>query len=272
MRWLKRGEMDLHIQTDAEEGRPVLIHAHPGHELRLFHWMERYKPLVLLMTDGAGGAARARTQLSAECVEQAGARAGDAFGVMSDRAWYEAILRGDTEPFEAAIDTIVESAGPGRLIVTDAVDGYNPMHDLCEAVGAAAAARLRRQGRSVTHLVARAIAGGEGAIAAELLLDSAALQRKRMAVERYLPLADEARRLLDEEPGALAVERLRHPSFIWPDNWSPEWEAIGKSRVALSRYARPIEYAKHVRPIARALLDGATRLSRDNKERARCAS
>jgi hypothetical protein len=234
--------------------------------------MERHKPIVLLMTDGAGGAARARTQLSSECVAQAGACAGRAFGVMSDRAWYEAILRGDISPFEALIDTIVKSAGASRLIVSDAVDGYNPMHDLCEAVGAAAAARLRRQGHSVTHLVARAIAGGEEASVVDLRLDGAALQRKRAAVERYLPLAGEARRLLEEEPGALAVERLCRPSFAWPDNWSPEWEAIGKSRVALNRYARPIEYAKHVRPIAQALLDGAMQESRDHEERARCAS
>jgi hypothetical protein len=28
--------------------------AHPGHELRVHHWIERTRPLVFVLTDGSG--------------------------------------------------------------------------------------------------------------------------------------------------------------------------------------------------------------------------
>lgn len=75
---------------------------------------------------------------------------------------------------------------------------------------------------------------------------------------------------MSEEPGALGVERLECPAFAWPDLWRPQWEEIGRGRVALSRYARPIEYAKHVLPLARALLSGA--VGPELEETRTCAS
>jgi len=62
----------------------LLLHAHPGHELRLFGWMEQYRPTLFLMTDGSGAGA-SRTHYSSETVLRAGARIGSAFGMAPDR-------------------------------------------------------------------------------------------------------------------------------------------------------------------------------------------
>ena len=130
--------------TAMQEGvgqRPLLLHAHPGHELRLFGWMEQHQPTLFLMTDGSGGGA-SRTHHSQETVLRAGAHAGVAFGMATDRDWYSAILSADLALFDRMIGAIVQAATAqaSTLIVSDAVDGYNPRHDLCEAVAASAAA------------------------------------------------------------------------------------------------------------------------------------
>ncbi len=260
---------------DVVGGRPLLVHGHPGHELRLFGWMERHRPTVFVMTDGSGGGA-IRTSHSREAVARAGAIAGPAFGLAPDAVWYAAILNADAVLFDAMVDMLVEAAiaQNASLIVSDAVDGYNPMHDLCEAVAAAAVATLHGQGRAITHLVARAVAGGDPSdIAAEQRLDGEAQLRKQAAIDAYTPLAEEVRRLLAEEPTALAVEQLRRPSFAWAANWSPGWERIGASRVAASKYTQRIEYARHVRPLALALLGGrAAAHPLESGERVDCAS
>lgn len=236
--------------------RALLIHAHPGHELRLFHWMERVKPIVFLLTDGSAREAPSRTGYSARCVESANSKCGAVFAAAPDRAWYEAILRRDVAPFIACAEAAVATAVKNRctLIVTDAVDGYNPMHDLCEALGAAVIAMLRREGRQARHLVSRAVSGSDGEVVVELQLDGQAKRRKQAAVEAYTPLAEEARCLLESDTSALAVERLRRAEFSWPGHWSPAWEEIGRARVVSRCYAEPIGYTSHVRPIALALL------------------
>jgi hypothetical protein len=115
--------------------RPILIVAHPGHELRLTAWMERERPLVCILTDGSGGGSQPRTGFSRDLITRCGAAAGPVFGPLSDRAWYAAILAGDTAPFLDAAERIAAVAASGALVVADPVEGYNPMHDLCAAVG-----------------------------------------------------------------------------------------------------------------------------------------
>lgn len=235
---------------------PFLILAHPGHELRLFHWMERRRPRVFLLTDGSGGAALPRTHYSAATLATAGATAGGVFGGRSDKAWYAALLAGDPAPFAEALDRIAAEAErlKPELLVTDAVDGYNPMHDLCAALGTALRRRLAAAGHFVQHMVSLAVESDDPPPLAELLhLDPDAVLRKQRAVAAYTPLADEVRSLLAARPEALHVELLQQPDFAWSPDWTPRWETIGRERVATGRYTDAISYARHVRPIALSL-------------------
>jgi hypothetical protein len=243
------------------DGAPFLILAHPGHELRLFHWMEKHCPRVFVLSDGSGGAASARTGHSLRALAATGARAGEVFGQTPDRAWYATLLAGDPAPFRRIVADITAAARRERpaLLVSDAVDGHNPLHDLCQAIGSAVAARLGTDGMAPRHQVAPATAGSLGRPAESWRLDASAAARKRAAVAAYAPLAEGARRILAAEPDALEVEQLLHPTFDWPPRWSPDWEAFGRQRVADGRFAQAITYAGHVLPLARAILHGGDR-------------
>ena len=245
------------ISHGAASRRPFLIVAHPGHELRLFNWMERERPRVFILSDGSGGSARSRIDYSRSTLKAAGATEGDLFGPLPDRAWYAAMLAGDPRPFLDAVTRIVAAARRERptLLVSDAVDGHNPLHDLCQAIGSAVATLLAaEEGADIRYVVAAATATGMGRAAECWRLDEAAAARKHAAVTAYTPLAEEAQRILMEEPEALVLERLLHPTFDWPRHASPDWEAFGRKRVAAGRFASAVTYGAHVLPLARLLL------------------
>jgi hypothetical protein len=236
--------------------RPVLIVAHPGHELRLFNWMERESPLVFILSDGSGGAQSSRLDYSISAIRAAGATLIEGSGQRSDREWYARILAGDVSVFMEAADAIAAAAlrRQAPLVVSDAADGYNPLHDLCQAIGSAVVARIARDARPPKFLVSPATAEAIGTGSIEWKLEDEAVRRKHQTVSANSPLAEEVARLLDEAPGALNTERLLVPMFDWPDSWNPEWEGFGRKRVNEGRFAVAITYRDHVLRIANALL------------------
>jgi hypothetical protein len=233
---------------------PALIIAHPGHELRLFDWMERERPLVFILSDGSGGAQSSRLDYSVSAIHGAGATLIEGSGQRSDREWYAAILAGDIRAFTKTADAIAAAAMQAPLVVSDAADGYNPLHDLCQAIASAVVARIARHSKAPEFLVSPAIATAMGTPSIAWKLEDEAARRKQLAVSTNMPLAEEAARLLAEAPDALYTEQLLVPTFDWPENWTPEWEAFGRKRVNEGRFAAPITYRDHVLPIAKALL------------------
>jgi hypothetical protein len=179
---------------------------------------------------------------------------------MSDQQWYRAILARDATPFHRVVDAIVATAGPCNTctVVSDAVDGYNPVHDLASAVGAAVAAKLRAKGAAVCLLASAAVPGVTATLAQEFRLDDAAMARKSEAVRAYLPLAEEAQRILRADPEATAREALLEGGFDWPLDFKPQWEEFGKDRVDMGRYPTRITYLEHVRPVALSIIDEAS--------------
>lgn len=234
--------------------RPVVIVAHPGHELRLFAWMERERPLVCILTDGSGSTGRSRIGYSTALLQACDAVPGPVMGMLPDRAWYAAILAADAGPFLAAADAIGQATERGALVIADPVEGYNPMHDLCAALADRVAAGIA--GRRATYPLMTA--GGEGA---PLPLDAAAEGRKRAAVATYAPLAEEAAALLRTDPHALLDERIMPAGFAWPPVMQPPpaYEQTGAARAAAGTYGRTIGYAAHVRPLALRLRDAPDR-------------
>src|SRR3954471_18992017 len=93
-----------------QSASPVLIIAHPGHELRLLNWMERERPLVFILSDGSGGAQSSRLDYSVSTISAAGATMIEGSGQRSDRQWYAAILDGDISAFTKTADAIAAAA------------------------------------------------------------------------------------------------------------------------------------------------------------------
>lgn len=230
----------------------VLILAHPGHELRIHHWLELTKPRVYLLTDGSGGRQTARTRYSRDVVEAAGATPGAIFGDIPDAAWYEALLAGDGSFFVDVLTTISADLASAKnvQIVSDAVDGYNPMHDLAYAYGQALTKLLKRMTKVRGQLCSAAVPNVAGGLELEIQLDQAARERKMAAVQAYTPLADEARRILERDPQCFDRENLISQNFDWNGPWAPEWELIGKQRVAAGLYDNCISYKDNVQPVA----------------------
>jgi hypothetical protein len=245
-----------------EKLQHVLILAHPGHELRIHHWLELAKPRVYLLTDGSGGRQTARTEYSRQVVGAAGATPGSVFGDIPDAVWYEALLAGNTDFFVDVLTNIsVDLAGAQNVqIVSDAVDGYNPIHDLAFAFGGALNTLLKETNEGRKQLCSAAIPNVPGVVELEILLDPAARARKKEAVEGYAPLADDARRILDSDPECFDRECLISQHFDWDTPRTPEWERIGQERVANKIYDRCITYKENVLPVVHHLASQSSRI------------
>ncbi len=70
----------------------ALIIAHPGHELRIYKFLQVYKPRVYLITDGSGGEQASRVQSTKEVLESCGATLAEGFDIVPDKKIYQELL------------------------------------------------------------------------------------------------------------------------------------------------------------------------------------
>jgi len=247
--------------------RAALIVAHPGHELRVHHWMETAKPLVLVLTDGSGHLGVGRLDRTTEVLAGAGARpAGAFFGKMADRDLYRAILTGEAETFQQLVDEMTTILADEAIdyVAADAVEGFNPGHDVCRLLVNAALARLRGQnGSELPNLefpleadALRRETEAPGGI--ELHLDAAAFDRKLGAIDNYPELTEEADRLRAAHGlASFGVERLTpvdyHLDISECSEQPPAYERWGEQRVKSGYYKTVLRFKEHVEPLARQL-------------------
>ena len=105
----------------------LMIFGHPAHELALFGFLQRFRPQIVIVTDGG----------SEERIRQS--RAGlDSIGLeatyldFSENDFYIALLRRDVSFFEAVADCLraqIAASNP-QQIFCDAIEFYNPVHDI----------------------------------------------------------------------------------------------------------------------------------------------
>jgi hypothetical protein len=239
----------------------ALIFAHPGHELRAHHLLERARPIVSVLTDGSGSIGASRLDQTRQLLADAGARPSAVFGVMSDREAYAALMTLKAEPFLVARDRLawlLRDESPVAVVV-DAAEGFNPVHDVCHWIGCAAASEARRLGASVSlfelDLVAHPDGEGKGV---RIALDEHAFERKLQAAARYHLLAGEIDAALGQfGRDAFRVEFMRHvvDASLPPRSWVPYYEEVGEERVRAGRYRSVLRYADHVKPVIDALLE-----------------
>jgi hypothetical protein len=236
----------------------ALVVAHPGHELRLHHWLELARPVVFVLTDGSGSG-QARIDSTIRIIAATGARAGAVMGEFTDREIYRLMLRGEVEPIVATTLKLAgELAERGiRTVVTDAFEWYNPTHDLCAVVTSLAAERAALlSGRSIA-LCEYAVTEvpRDGGFLFEL--DHEALGRKLAAAHSCDALAREIESLIVKigldalrrevlHPLKAALESMRPAS-------KPFYETHGETRVASGQYDSVIRWDTHLRPFVERL-------------------
>jgi hypothetical protein len=124
--------------------RRLFVFSHPNHELAVFGLVRRWQPHLLFLTDGGGEERVAQTRRGLESIGL-GARA--RFLDRSEQSLYDALLRRDAG-FFAVMATEVRQAvadlGPDE-VYADAVEFYNPVHDVTLPIVTAA---LRGTGRA----------------------------------------------------------------------------------------------------------------------------
>jgi hypothetical protein len=233
-----------------------LLVAHPGHELLLHGWIHRTKPAVHILTDGSAHSSTPRLAQSAELLRDAGARPGALFGRLTDREAYAMILEGNAALLLALakeLTGVLERERPA-MIVADAAEGYNPVHDLCRLVAGAAVAMA---GVNV-ELVEYAVAGRPYALDASMAidLDDAEYAAKIERAARYAATLTDIGELLSRH----GAEAYRREAFRRVADWTaldgdapPLYERFGEERVAAGRYRQVIRRDAHLRPLRDAL-------------------
>ncbi len=236
-------------------GEAHILVAHPGHELLLHGWICRTKPVVHVLTDGSGHSAAARLDATAELLRDAWARAGAIFGRLSDREAYAMILERNTAllfSIVAELAAAMEAQRPA-MVVGDAAEGYNPVHDLCRLMAGAAIALAGADTAQYEYAV---VARPDSFDEVNIELDDAEYAAKMSRARRYAATLPDVDELLSRH-GAAAYrhERLRRV-VDWTDVGSgppPLYERFGEERVAAHRYARVIRRAEHLVPLRDAL-------------------
>ena len=248
--------------------RAALVVGHPGHELRVHHWLEIAAPVAFVLTDGSGRAGRSRLDSTTRVLAVAGARPGDVYGRFTDGAVYDIIRSGDVAPLVEVMQTLAtafETQGVD-YVVGDALEGFNPSHDLCRhIVNGAVLLVAQRTGRLIRNLDFLLdgrpddCPAGLRAQSIEIHLDDEALGRKLAAASAYPELKAETESALARfGPGAFSTELLRPVvdarqglDGIDPD--PPFYERFGEQQVRAGFYDSVIRYRTAVQPLVQAL-------------------
>lgn len=243
-------------------GASALVIAHPGHELRIHGWLETARPIVFVFTDGSGRSEHSRLHSTTGILKAVGACTGTVYGRFTDAQIYAAILRGEIESFtevalslgQAFVDEQIE------YVVTDAVEGFNPCHDLCHYLVDTAVAWAARKSNRMLARYDFLLEGRPDSCptalrgqAIHLTLGESAFQRKVQAVQSYPELQGEVQRAIARfGADVFRAECLRPVAnapgqFLLPSE-PPSYERYGEQQVALGFYTEVIRYRRHVLP------------------------
>jgi hypothetical protein len=237
-----------------------LLVAHPGHELLLHDWICRERPLVHVLTDGSGHSSAPRLAMTTEFLGNAGAAPGAIFGRLSDREAYSMILDGNIPLLQSLVRELAKELGKRQttMVMCDATEGYNPVHDVCRLIAGAAIDLAKVDAKLYEYAV---INGPDSFDSTEdevlgFELDDAAFVAKLNTAGRFATVLPDIEDLLSRY-GAEAYRREAFRRILdWTDlgaDQSPAYERFGEMRVASDRYRRVIRKVEHIVPLRDAL-------------------
>ncbi len=258
----------------------LLVISHPGHELRLYGWIDQVQPLICILTDGSGGDGKPRLDKTLDILHTLGSKAGPVFGEFSDRGIYGEILHHKFDLFDTLSERLARLIISHDIdtVVSDAMEGYNPTHDLCEVLVRAAVA-IANGGRNgpARHYTfplmndpRRPPVDGPGAMTARtprattchtIELTPIQFKHKLEMIRKYAESAggklleevEDAFRTYGEDAFAreylFATSEQRQapgPDFAQA---KPFYETYGEKQVAAGRYPYVIRFQEHILPL-----------------------
>jgi hypothetical protein len=239
----------------------------------VYHWLENQRPLYCCLTDGSGGNAASRLDSTQRLLQKLGAKRGQLYGRYADKEVYRLLLDSRVDVFVDLAEELADCliAADVDSVAGDAVEGFNPVHDVCRFIIDGAVARVeKRTGRklgnhdfvldSSPELCPESLRSQ----ATWMRLDEAAVERKLEAGLDYPELREEVR-FASQRFGrkSFAVECLRpaHTELMIEQfaHEKPDYERYGEMRRREGRYREVIRYREHVLPVRTAMEEALDR-------------
>ena len=247
--------------------RVALVVAHPGHELRVLHWLESYHPTVFVLTDGSGRLGVSRIHSTSRILERAEANFGAIYGRYSDRFIYQAVLDTNVRLFSQLVDELSEALirDETEFVLGDAAEGEYMVHDLWRGVRMAAVQHASSVlGQEITHFefpVDTHPLNCPQTVQSEsinLRLNDHAFSRKMSTVQNYPEIQQFAEAAFQEfGKDIFRNEQLfpvTHESLFEPNQHQPPpYELHGEKLVAEGCYSQVVRYRDHLWPIFQSL-------------------
>jgi hypothetical protein len=107
----------------------TVVFSHPNHELAIFGMLQSLRPALLYLTDGGG---ERRVDETRRGLERIGLGGRARFLGHPERSFYDALLERDSGFFArvvAEVREVLDETRPSQVLC-DAVEFYNPVHDL----------------------------------------------------------------------------------------------------------------------------------------------
>ncbi|ESS72130.1 hypothetical protein MGMO_70c00250 [Methyloglobulus morosus KoM1] len=261
----------MKINDLPEPPRCALIVGHPGHELRILGWVKRMQPIVVALTDGSGHIGQSRLEISRKFLGEAGATPSRLYGMSSDREIYSKILEQDHLFFlglaESVANLLIDQST--EFVAGDAIEGYNPSHDLCRLIiDRAVRLASNERGQIIKNyafpLVGDPSLGGYFENNMTIKLSSDELTFKLSESQRYIEktggvLASEVAISVTNYGKAAFGTEVFHvedssAALANFEQEQPYYELYGEQQVKAGFYKQAIKYREHIAPLARRLL------------------
>ena len=249
--------------------KAALVLAHPGHELKVFGWMCEHAPRIYILTDGSGGKA-SRLRSSQKLLNLAHASQGEIFGQLSDVDMYQAIVGQKIPTFLRLLTWLSNSLVEQSIdfVAGDAVEGFNPSHDLCrELLNAAVLMAERTTGAPIANYEFCLTEWEQHCQEVHddrclhLRLEDSLLHKKLTAAAGYAELKAEVEQAIAAKGQEyFRVECMKKVAEPFPElssSTKPYYETFGAQRVAERKYASVIRYEQHMLPIIWAIREHA---------------
>ena len=260
------------METAGRATRYLLVIAHPGHELRVYGWVAQARPWVCILTDGSGSDGVPRIEHTLAILKALGASTTPICGEISDRRIYEYFLKQESAPLEAIGRRLAQLILEEEIdtVVSDGIEGYNPVYDLCDLLTRAAVATAANTGRPCRHYTIplmgdpRKPPHSPASEVREIDLSPALFQRKLQVIREYADLSGPAFKQEIEATIRNFGQQALAREYLFPatpqDRWElpfeqekPFYETYGERQVAAGRYQSVIRFREHFLPIAKRL-------------------
>ena len=107
----------------------LAVFSHPNHELAILGLLQRLRPNIIVLTDGGGGTRVTESQKGLESIDLLDQAT---FLNFPEASFYDSLCARDHSFFKEVAERVfnlMDSCGPGQILC-DAVEFYNPVHDL----------------------------------------------------------------------------------------------------------------------------------------------